>query len=149
MWRNEQCHSVDLASSYSLQMADQGEKIPQVPACENLQPAQAVAVAQPPPLPLLQNQEEPANPNPRQNAAAGEVTLAVCSAFGFLVSSTCSCILYLRCSFTFSLKAFTNFVRPQFCFRYSWPWHLVEATQLKERYLNGCVRILTKDANVS
>ena len=85
-------------------MADQGE---QDPAGESLHPAQAVAVAQPPPPPLLPNQEEPANPNLRQNAAAGEVTLAVCSAFCFLVSRTCSCILYLRCNFNFSFKAFS------------------------------------------
>lgn len=64
-------------------MADQGEQVPQVPAGENLQAAQAVTVAQAPPPPLLQNQEEPANPNPRQNAAAGEVTLEVCSAYCF------------------------------------------------------------------
>ena len=55
-------------------MADQGDRVLQVPAGENLQPAQAVAVAQPPPPLLLQNQEEPADPNPRQNAAAGEDT---------------------------------------------------------------------------
>ena len=47
-------------------MAGKGEQVPQVPAGENLQPAQAVSVAQPPPPSLLQIQEEPANPNPRQ-----------------------------------------------------------------------------------
>ena len=51
-------------------MADQGEQVPQVPAGENLQADQAVAVMPPPP----QNQEEPANPNPGQSAAGEQVT---------------------------------------------------------------------------
>ncbi|XP_068718096.1 uncharacterized protein [Montipora capricornis] len=58
-------------------MADQGEQVPQVPAGENLQAAQAVAVAHPPLPPPPQNQEEPANPNPGQNAAGEQVTLEV------------------------------------------------------------------------
>lgn len=70
-------------------MTDQGE---QVPAGENFQASQAVGVAQLPPPPPPQNQEEPADPNPCQNTAGGEVMLEVCSAFSFLVSSTCSCI---------------------------------------------------------
>ena len=83
-------HGLDQASSCSLEMADQGEQVPQVPAGKNLQAAQAVSVAHPPlpPPPPPQNQEEPANPG--QNAAGEEVTLEVCSAFCFIISSTCS-----------------------------------------------------------
>ena len=88
-------------------MADQGKRVPQVLVGENPQAAQAVAVAQPPLPPPLQNQEEPVNSNPIQNAAGEEVTSEVCSACCFLISSTCSCILYLRCSFKFLFKAFS------------------------------------------
>ena len=52
-------------------MADQGEQVPQVPAGETFH------LLKQSPHPLLQNQEEPDNPNPRQYASAGEVTLAV------------------------------------------------------------------------
>ena len=77
-------------------MADQGERVPQLPAGENLTCSssrrRATDAASTPP----QNQEELANPNPGQNIAGGGVTLEVCSAFCFVVSSTCSCILYLH-----------------------------------------------------
>ena len=62
-------------------MADQGEQVST--SCGRRKPSQAVAVAQPPLPPSPQNQEEPANPNPGQNAAGKEVTLEVCSAFLF------------------------------------------------------------------
>ena len=82
-------------------MADQVEQASQVSAGKNLQAAQAVAVAQPPSPLRPQNQEEPANPNSGLNTAREEVTLEVCLAFCFLVSRTCSWILYFRCLLKF------------------------------------------------
>ena len=68
-----------------MQMTDQGEQVPQVPAGENLRAAQPVAVVQPPPPPPLQNQEEPANPNSSQSA--GEAAVKFVKRFVFAFSA--------------------------------------------------------------